>query len=118
VRIQTEVRDLAAVQAACRRLQAPEPIYGETRLFSAAKTGWAVQLPGWTYPVVCDLTTGEIHFDNFEGRWGDLQRLREFRQMYAAEKAKLEARKAGHTAFEQPLADGSIKITVQLGGQA
>lgn len=36
----------------------------------------------------------------------------------AFEKAKLEARKQGHTVREQPLSDGSIKLTVQVGGAA
>ena len=31
------------------------------------------------------------------------------------EKAKLEAHKAGHCVTEQSLADGSIKLTVQVG---
>ncbi len=32
------------------------------------------------------------------------------------EKVKLEARRRGYTATEQPLADGSIKLTVHVGG--
>lgn len=36
----------------------------------------------------------------------------------AFEKAKLEARKKGHTVFEQPLHDGSIKLTIRVGGVA
>jgi hypothetical protein len=32
------------------------------------------------------------------------------------EKAKIEARKRGHSVFEQPLADGSIKLTIQVAG--
>jgi hypothetical protein len=117
VEIQTAIRDPAAIQAACRRLRLPEPKFGETRLFSGAKTGWAVQLPGWQYPVICDVETGNIAFDDFGGAWGDPHRLNEFRQMYAAEKAKIEARKRGHTSIEQPLADGYLKVTVYLGGQ-
>ena len=33
-------------------------------------------------------------------------------------KARIEARKRGHTITEQSLADGSIKLTVQVGGAA
>jgi hypothetical protein len=117
VEIQTEIRDPAAIQAACRRLALPEPTYGETRLFSGAKTGWAVQLSGWLYPVVCDVAIGSIAFDNFDGAWGDPRRLAEFRQMYAAEKAKIEAHKQGHMAVEQPLADGYLKVSVYVGSQ-
>ena len=34
------------------------------------------------------------------------------------EKAKIEARKKGHTVSEQTLADGSIKLTIQVAGGA
>jgi hypothetical protein len=37
-------------------------------------------------------------------------------QAYAVEKTKIEARRKGHAVTEQQLADGSIKLTVQVGG--
>ncbi len=46
VQIKTQVRDRAAVNAACQRLHLPEPIEGPTKLFSSTVTGLAVQLPG------------------------------------------------------------------------
>ncbi len=36
----------------------------------------------------------------------------------AVEKARSEARRQGHTVTEQSLADGSIKLVVQVGGGA
>ena len=48
--------------------------------------------------------------------WGDQQHLNRFLQMYAVEKCRLEARKAGHNLTEQTLPDGSIKVTVQVAG--
>ena len=36
--------------------------------------------------------------------------------MYAVEKAKIEARRRGHVCTEQRLSDGSIKLTVNVGG--
>ncbi len=116
VEIKTEIRDPVAIRAACQRLALAEPVFGEVRLFSTSATGWAVQLPEWKYPVVCDVNTATITFDNYEGRWGTPQQLDRFLQGYAVEKAKLEARKKGHSVFEQPLADGSIKLTVRVGG--
>ena len=43
-----------------------------------------------------------------------------FHEVYsvAFEKTRLEARKQGCDVLEQPLADGSIKLTVQVGGAA
>jgi hypothetical protein len=118
VQIKTQVRDAEAVRAACRRLSLPEPVQGTTRLFSGEVTGLAVQLPGWRYPAVCQLDTGQIQFDNFQGNWGEQKELDRFLQGYAVEKAKLEARRKGHSVSEQQLQDGSVKLTIQLSGGA
>lgn len=118
VTIQTQVRDPVAVAAACQRLGLPQPVQGRFRLFSGEVAGLGVELPGWRYPVVCQTETGEVKFDNFEGRWGEQRQLDAFLQGYAVEKTKLEARRRGHSVIEQPLADGSIKLTVQVGGAA
>lgn len=118
VTIQTEVRDAAAIQAACERLRIPPPKGGMHRLFSDTVSGLAVELPGWHYPAVCNLQSGRIEFDNYEGHWGDRKELDRFVQAYAVEKAKLEARRKGYSVTEQPLADGSIQLTVHVGGAA
>jgi hypothetical protein len=118
VTIKTEVRDATAIRAACQRLGLAEPVPGTTKLFSGEATGLAVQLPDWVYPVVCDTRSGQVRFDNFNGRWGDQQRLNRFLQVYAAEKVKIESRKKGHLVTETQLADGSIQLTVQVGGAA
>lgn len=118
VTIKTEVRDATAVQAACRRIGLSEPVSGRARLFSAEASGLLVNLPGWRYPVVCDLNTGQMQFDNFKGHWGEQKQMDRFLQAYAVEKAKIEARKKGHQVTEQPLADGSIKLTIRVNGGA
>lgn len=69
VTIQTKVQDRIAMEAACRRLQWPEPIFGIAELYSGSLKGWQVQLPGWQYPVVLDLSSGDVHFDKFSGKW-------------------------------------------------
>ena len=87
VTIKTEVRDPLAVRAACARLQLSEPVQGTARLFSSSVAGLLVQLPDWRYPVVCQTETGQVHFDNFENRWGDSAQLDRFLQAYAVEKS-------------------------------
>jgi hypothetical protein len=118
VAIKSEVRDVAAVKAACQRLSLPEPVQGKTRLYSGEVEGLAVNLPDWVYPVVCNTATGQMQYDNYNGRWGDQKQLDRFMQAYAVEKCRIEARKKGHLVTEQQLADGSIKLTVQVGGVA
>jgi hypothetical protein len=118
VTIETEVRDATAVRAACQRVGLPEPQQETVELFSGQATGLSVRLPNWRYPVVCELATGQVRFDNFEGRWGDQAQLDRLLQAYAVEKAALEARRRGHSTTEQTLADGSIKLTVHVQGGA
>jgi len=114
--IKTEVRDAAAVGAACRRLGLSEPTHGTFRLFASEATGLGVQLPDWVYPVIADLASGQLQYDNFGGRWGDQLHLNRFLQSYAVERARAEARKRGHLCTETALADGSIKLTIQVAG--
>lgn len=118
VEIRTEIRDEAAVKAACTRLQLPTPEHKTVGLFSATATGLCVQLPGWSYPVVCDLQSGDLQYDNYQGHWGEQKHLNSFLQAYAVEKAKIEARKKGHTVTETNVHDGSIRVTIRVGGAA
>jgi hypothetical protein len=116
VSIKTKIKDPAALATACRRLGLTEPTTGTARLFSSQATGTIVQLPGWTFPIIIDAANGDIQYDNFNGAWGEEAQLHRLLQAYAVEKAKLEARRSGHSVLEQPLADGSIRLTIQVGG--
>jgi ATPase family associated with various cellular activities (AAA) len=91
--IQTKLRDPAALTAACARLRLAAPTQGTVELFSGTVSGLVVPLPGWTYPVVVDVQTGEVRFDNYEGRWGDPKELDRLLQACAVEKCRMEARK-------------------------
>ena len=113
--IETKIHDATALTEACRRLELAEPVHRNVRLFSDDATGLSVKLPGWRYPIVVDTANGSIKYDNYEGRWGNPDKLGRLLQMYAVEKAKIEARKQGHSVTERPLTGGSIKVTVQVG---
>ena len=118
VEIKTEVRDVVAAEAACQRLQLEAPVQGTAQLFLRSASGLIVKLPDWKFPAVFDTQTGQAWYDNYGGHWGEQRELDRFLQGYAVEKAKLEARRRGHSVFEQPLPDGSIKLTIQVGGVA
>ena len=115
VRVQTQVRDAAAVSAACRRRELPEPLAGKHKVFQDKVEGLAVRLRGWNFPAVCQLETGAVVSDNYQGRWGRQAELDQFVQAYAVEKTRIEARRRGHSVTEQTLTDGSIKLVVQVG---
>jgi len=112
VTIKTEVRDPAAVAAACRRNGLPEPALGTADLFDGKVAGLLVRLPGWLYPVACDTDSGVLRYDNYNGSWGGEEHLDRFKQSYAVEKAILEARKKGYAVSEQSLEDGSIRLQI------
>lgn len=116
VTIQTQVRDANAVKSACTRIGVAQPEYGSIKMFDGANvTGWQVRLPDWRYPVVCDTASGTVHYDNYRGNWGEQSHLDRFMQAYAAEKAKIEARKKGYRVTETKQADGSIRMTIHAG---
>ena len=116
VQIKTEVKSEAAVQAACKRLHLPPAKHGSFELYNSTETGLGIELPKWRYPVVANLQTGDLKFDNYGGRWGDQEYLDQFLQRYTVEAATIAARKEGHSVNEQRLEDGSIKLTVNVGG--
>jgi hypothetical protein len=116
VTIKTEIRDPNAVAAACLRLALPEPVQGTAEIYSGNVTGLIVKLPDWLYPVVIDTATGQARYDNYEGRWGDERHLHRFLQAYVVERSRIEARKKSYLTTEQPLADGSILVEIELGG--
>jgi hypothetical protein len=118
VEIKTEIRDEQAIRAACVRLQLATPEHKTVRLFNATATGLCVQLPGWNYPVVCEIQSGGLKYDNYQGHWGEQKHLNSFLQAYAVEKTRIEARRKGHRVTEAKLEDGSIRVTVHVGGAA
>ena len=116
VQIQTEVRSEPAVQATCRRLNLPPATQDTFELYSSTETGLGIELPEWRYVVVANTETGQLLFDNYEQRWGEQKYLDQFLQRYAVEAATIAARKQGHSVVESRLDDGSVKLSVQIGG--
>ena len=115
VTVQVQITDLDAIRSACRRLNLKEPVHGKATLFETEVEGVLVELSDWLYPVCCCLDTGELKYDNFGGQWGDEKHLDKFVQTYCIEKATLEARRKGYSVVEQTLADGSVKLTLNVG---
>ena len=107
--VKCEVRDAAAIQAACRRVGAQYLGRKQHKLFSSTNEGHGVKLKDWRFPVVFD-GKGNVALDDFHGHWGKVAELDKFKQAYAVEAAKAAARKQGLAVSEQKLADGSIKL--------
>lgn len=50
-----------------------------------------VKLPGWQYPVIFDTKKGQAAYDNYDGKWGDIQQLNRLIQEYAIRVTEEEA---------------------------
>lgn len=80
-------------------------------LYQGAETGVAVfKMPGWQYPVVVK-ADGTAVFDNFNGKWGNLEDLNKVRQDYASGVTVKKAQSGGlRVKAQTTLADGSIQL--------
>lgn len=113
-----KITDLRALAQAVQRIQgASLETYvkpQEMRLFDGKaipNITASVKLPGWQYPVHID-STGNAHFDNYNGRWGAPETLDRLKQGYATQKAASLARANGYMVRETAKQDGSITLTL------
>ena len=84
------------------------------RLYNAQVTGVGIQLPGWKYPVIVD-QEGSIHYDNFNGHWGNQAQLDKLLQEYSVQKAKHEALMYGYTVTQQYVNDkGEVVLEIDV----
>ena len=115
VTIETKLKDLAALRAACARLDLNEPKTETVKFFDGVEhEGLAVRPPGFVYPVLIQ-ADGAVRCDTFNGRWGDDAFLGRLKQAYAVEAAKLQAKERGHRISETVLPNGGVKLTVTAG---
>ena len=115
VTIETKLTDPAAIQAACARLDLPEPKPETVKFFDGSShAGLAVRPPGFVYPVLVQ-ADGAVRCDTYRGRWGDDKFLGRLKQAYAVEAAKLQANARGHRISETALPNGGVKLTVTAG---
>jgi hypothetical protein len=100
--IKTEIRDRTAIAKAQERLKMPAPRF----VHETAR----VPLTSW-HDAAVNLRTGEVRYDEDYTR-----QFHAFRQAYAVEKTKIEARKAGHTVQEKCLDGGKVRLTINVMG--
>ncbi len=72
---------------------------GVARLYQTVEKGVVVNLPGWRYPVVVR-EDGTVAYDNYNGNWGNIEKLHELNTTYAIEQAKMNAQKRGYRVKE------------------
>ena len=120
VTVQTQVRDAAAVRAACQRLGLPAAVQGKTRLFSGEVEGPGraiarLGLSGGRAIPPADRSS----YDNFSGRWGDHEHSTASSRRMPARGPRPKAPKTrAPMSPRAQLPDGSIKLTIQVQGGA
>lgn len=110
--IQMELHDRRALEAACRRLRIKME-YGKHRLHATTEDGIGVFLDGWRYPIVIK-DAGIVRYDNYNGHWGNMQKLHELEAYYGLEKAKLEAQVKGYDYLETVTADNMPRLEILI----
>lgn len=101
VTIQTKVKDERAVRRACELLKLKAPRRGKFTVYTRELEGLGVFLPGWSYAMVINTTTGETQLDNYNGHWGAQVELDKFMQRYGIEAAKQLAEDEGKAYSEE-----------------
>jgi hypothetical protein len=113
--IDLQVKDEDAFAQACRDLGYEVARNASAKLFQSGSNfndATVVKIPGWNYPVVCK--DGKLHFDNYNGRWGDNAQLDKLKQRYARNVAIKTARARGFRVQEKTV-DGKVKLTLTRG---
>lgn len=81
LKVNTKFKNADAINQAAQRMGATFLGHGKHKLFAGTVEGIGVKLPSWRYPIVID-KEGQIHYDNYEGAWGDEKILDQFRANY------------------------------------
>jgi len=113
VTVKTKVTDTRALVEAAERMEGVRVLgEGSHRLYQGAVDGLGIQLPGWNYPVVVK-EDGTVVYDNYNGYWGDIDRLDELMQAYTVEKVKSEAALAGRFVDETVCENGDVVLRIE-----
>ena len=95
---------------------------GSHRLYSSSHQGLGIKLPGWNYPVVVT-EDGVIHYDDYNGLWGNPNDIDRLTADYAQAVVEVECDKLGWYHEKQDNGEMVVHhpsggtITIQRGGR-
>lgn len=83
VTVDVEMRDREARRKAAEDLGASIAEHTSARLYERGQEyhGCVIRLPGWTYPIIIT-EDNKLHYDHYQGRWGNPELLDRFCQRY------------------------------------
>lgn len=112
IKLKLQIKDQDLFAQVARDLGLTVEPRASVQLYNRQMVGLAVQLSGWAFPVVVDLV-GEVYFDNFGGRWGDIAELNRLTQEYVARVVEGEARQNGqYVTYREQQEDGTLVLRV------
>jgi hypothetical protein len=101
-----------ALEKATERLGLTMSLEGVHRTFDRKTIeGVAIKLPGWNMPVIVD-NEGTVHYDNYNGHWGNFKELATLTNYYGLEYAKAEAQSLGYYCTEGTNEFGELTLTI------
>lgn len=94
-RVNADYSDPKALQAAVLAMGGQWLGHRMVELFDGSTpAGLAFQLAGWRYPCVLDREK-ELHYDDYQGKWGNVADLQQLKKEYVWAGIKAEAQKLG-----------------------
>lgn len=115
VSLQVRVTDLEVLKKVLAQTGVTALGQGKYGLYSETMEGFGFKLNSWKYPCVVT-SDGQVKYDNYKGSWGSPLCLESVIQKYSSEKVKKECRLKGYSFTETKNSDGSVKLTVTVGG--
>lgn len=104
VKMDVQIRDLAVFTEAMIALGATVLGEGSHKLYESTEIGHGFRLPGFTFPVVAT-KSGDLRFDDYEGRWGDRRLIDSAVETYTLGVARQAAEAQGW--YVETATDGS-----------
>ena len=120
VTVKTQIKNPEVAAAAAKAMGLPCRVGRHSvEIFSGeVQADISVQLKGWIYPIAINIKTGECHFDNYNGKWGNAEELLNFTQEYLAQIAEHEAEELtlqGWNIERVALENGDVQVKLTQG---
>lgn len=111
--VDVKFTNVEAIKRACQRMGASFCGKAIVKYYDDTEIGGnVVQLAGWEYPITIK-PDGTLYYDNYEGQWGAIEQLNQFKQLYTIEAAKIAAENEGYVYTEETLPSGVLKLTIE-----
>jgi len=93
--VRVEFRDLDLLAEVVKAMGGKVLGEGTHDLYATAEQGWGFTLPSWTFPLVLR-ADGNLRYDDYHGKWGDILDLDRIGSEYAMRKAERTAQGLGY----------------------